>query len=149
MPSVPELKAMVDDGHLRYEVRGILMQIPPPPLDSRVAESALLHLRAVAFFLADVPKDDDVGALSYQPQGWTRPSRDALLGPGGAKELNKRLSHLTTRRLQPGFNWFVLLTRIPDVVKAFEGFVAALDASWQPRFAPILADIADWRSTRP
>jgi hypothetical protein len=60
--------------------------------------------------------------------------------------LNKRLSHLTTRRLRPGFHWFVLLQRIPDVVTAFEEFVGKLDASCQPRFAPILGDIARWRS---
>ena len=137
---------MLDDGHIRHEVQGILVSIPPPPLEPRIGESALLHLRTVAFFLADTPMGDDVGALCYQPQSWTQPTREGLLGKDGASELNKRLSHLTTRRLRPGFDWFVLLTRIPDVVAAFDTFVAALDPAWKPRFGPILGDIARWRS---
>jgi hypothetical protein len=58
---------MVDRGHVGHEVRGVLVAIPPPPLDWRLAESVLLHLRAVAFFLADIPQGDDVGALGYEP----------------------------------------------------------------------------------
>lgn len=139
---------MVDEGHLRHEVQGILVQVPPPPLEARLAEAALLHLRAVAFFLADTPKGDDVGALSYVPIGWRPPTREQLLGPNGAAELNKRLSHLTTRRLEPGFDWITLLQAIPDVVTHFEAFVAALEDSWQSRFAPILVDIAAWKQTR-
>ena len=148
MPSRSELEAMVDEGHLGHEVRGILVQVPPPPLEARLAEAPLLHLRAVAFFLADPPKGDDVGALSYRPNGWTPPTREQMLGPDGAVELNKRLSHLTTRRLEPGFDWVTLLEAIPDVVAHFEAFVAALDNSWQSRFAPILVDIAAWKQAR-
>lgn len=143
-----QLEAMIDP-HIRHEVNGILVCVPPPALSPTDGESALLHLRAVAFFLADDVKHlDDVCAISYRPDGWTRPSRDELLGKDGADELNKRLSHLTTRRLEPG-DWFDMLQRIPIVVSAFEGFVDALDAVWQLQFAPILDDIAAWRSLHP
>lgn len=114
------------------------MSVPPPPLDLRLAESVLLHLRAVAFVLADAPQGDDVGALSYEPRQWTPPTREQLPGPEGAAELNKRLSHLTTRRIEAGFDWIKLLQVIPEVLGRFEGFVAALDETWQPRFAPMI-----------
>jgi hypothetical protein len=139
---------MVEKDHVGHEVRGILVSVPPPPLDARLAESVLLHLRAVAFFLADSPQGDDVGALSYEPRRWTRPTRDQLLGADGASELNKRLSHLTIRRLEPAFDWIQLLQVIPEVVAHFERFVAALDESWQGLFSPILKDIAAWKETR-
>jgi hypothetical protein len=127
-PKGPTLERMAR-VHIRHEVRGMLVAIPPPPLEPAIAESALLHLRIVSQFLtgkANAKHPDDLFAKDYSPSiAWKQPSMSDLLGAKGLIELNKRMAHLSIHRLG-GYDWFDLLNRIPEVVDAFYAFLEAL-----------------------
>jgi len=88
-------------------------------------ESSLLHFRVLReFFLSPAPKyEDDVLACDYITHTQWKPSQHKIFAET-KEEIDKRLAHLTTRRLQPPVLW-----KRGEMEAAVEELVASFKSS--------------------
>jgi len=96
-----------------------------------VLEGALLHFRVLRdFFLSSARKyDDDVLAADYVTP-WNPPRQEIFAET--KEEIDKRLAHLTTRRLQPAMTWKrgEMESAIEQLIASFEGSLRAPESRW-------------------
>lgn len=144
-PTSDELRGMAD--HVEYEVLEFRKAIATLPDIRKSAaqwngtiESALLHFRILrAFFFAEKGDNDDVFAKHYVA-GWN-PTPERVFGETRA-DINKRLAHLSTRRLTE-FSWPMneMNSAIENLVAEFCGRLSTSQGEWFSRLLdkPIVA----------
>lgn len=126
------LEAMVE--HVAYEIdmlqaTAILLRtgMIEGRLKNAVLESTLVHLRLVDEFLAGSGgRSDDVSAIDYLPTWAPR----NVLTEDERRDVNKRVHHLTTRRIGQSYMWPLALCE--DAVRACVDFLTELERE-EPR----------------
>lgn len=132
-----DLENMVE--HILYEVNafrksfGRWRALKPTDEDwNAVVESALLHLRVLRdFFLCREPKyDDDIIAADYFPRGGWNPAGPSAL-QNTKDEIDKRLAHLTTRRLaRVTWDRGLMEKAVEDLISLFKRSLRDPQAGW-------------------
>jgi hypothetical protein len=132
-PTDDELEKMVT--HVLYEVDMFRSRFArwrslreTHPDWNPVLESSLLHFRVLRdFFLSSARKcDDDVLAADYVTSAQWNPTAERIFAET-KEEIDKRLAHLTTRRLQPPMIW-----KRGEMESAIERLIASFKRSLSP-----------------
>jgi hypothetical protein len=123
--------------HVMYEVdefRKAIQKLPLLEESERewnpTLESALLHFRVLrAFFLGEKRGNDDVLAKHYVAN-WSAKTESVF--ETTREDINKRLAHLTTGRLDTAFSWPLddMRSAIENCISAFKRGLVEPRRSW-------------------